>query len=251
MINRILLAFSIVFFLVSCEKKDCCTIIEPVSVTLQFNHHWDGVPLNASDFNAFQFTNLNGELIQIEKLRYLVSNISIGSQVKNYQLINIGENSGFQIIFEDVPQGSTFIKFTFGFSDADNVDGIYQDLNSVSFSVPPMLGGGYHFMQFDGKFKDTNNQDANFNYHVIRAVNNTNPNNLEFFDTSFEVALGTFNLENNTTIEVEVNLAEWFKNPYTWNLNQLNTVLMPNFEAQKQMSANGKSVFSLGAITQN
>jgi hypothetical protein len=47
-----------------------------------------------------------------------------------------------------------------------------------------------------------------------------------------------------------MNLAEWFKNPNTWNLNELNTVLMPNFEAQKMMSANGKSVFTLGQVTQ-
>ena len=48
-----------------------------------------------------------------------------------------------------------------------------------------------------------------------------------------------------------MNIAEWFKNPTTWNLNELNTVLMPNFEAQKIMSANGKNVFSLGNVTSN
>ena len=45
-----------------------------------------------------------------------------------------------------------------------------------------------------------------------------------------------------------MNVAEWFKNPNTWNLNQLNTVLMPNFEAQKMMNLNGRSVFSLGEV---
>ena len=53
-----------------------------------------------------------------------------------------------------------------------------------------MLGGGYHYMQFDGKYKDTNNQDANFNYHVIRAVDRTEPMNLKFEDTSFTVRFG-------------------------------------------------------------
>jgi hypothetical protein len=46
-----------------------------------------------------------------------------------------------------------------------------------------------------------------------------------------------------------MNIAEWFTNPNTWDLNILNTVLMPNFEAQKQMSANGKNVFRVGEIT--
>ena len=123
-------------------------------------------------------------------------------------------------------------------------------LNSASFNVPAMLGGGYHYMQFDGKYKDTNNADANFNFHAIRAVDRSDPNNLIFKDTSFDVDLGAVQIGNNTVIEIKVNLAEWFKNPYTWNLNELNTVLMPNFDAQILMSANGKSVFSLGEVTQ-
>ena len=47
-----------------------------------------------------------------------------------------------------------------------------------------------------------------------------------------------------------MNIAEWFKNPNIWDLNQRNTVLMPNFEAQLLMSQNGKSVFSLGDPSQ-
>ena len=65
-----------------------------------------------------------------------------------------------------------------------------------------------------------------------------------------EISLSEFNVVNNTTIEIKMNIAEWFKNPNTWNLNQLNTVLMPNFDAQKLISANGKTVFSSGTINQ-
>ena len=183
-------------------------------------------------------------------MRYLISNISIGNTIKDYNLVNIGENTGSEITFEEVNQESNLLQFTFGFADEDNIDGVYQDLNSASFNVPSMLGGGYHFMQFDGKYKDTNNQDANFNYHAIRAVDRSDPDNLVFEDTSFKIDLGTIDFTNNATIEVKINIAEWFKNPNTWDLNELNTVLMPNFEAQKLMSANGKSVFSLGEITQ-
>jgi hypothetical protein len=104
-------------------------------------------------------------------------------------------------------------------------------------------------MQFDGKYLNTNTEESGFNYHTIRAVDRTDPSNLEFKDTSFEVNLGTLKITNTTEIEIKVNLAEWFKNPTTWNLNELNTVLMPNVEAQKIMSANGKGVFSLGEVT--
>ena len=130
----------------------------------------------------------------------------------------------------------------------DSTDGAHKDLNSVNFGVPGMLGGGYHYMQFDGKYIDNNNEEAGFNYHTIRAVDKTEPDNLKFEDTSFNVDLGTVIITKNTDIEIKMNLAEWFKNTTTWDLNKLNTVLMPNFEAQQMMRDNGKTAFSLGTV---
>jgi hypothetical protein len=103
-------------------------------------------------------------------------------------------------------------------------------------------------MQLDGKYVDNNNEASGFNYHMIKAVDKTDPDNLKFEDTSFEVNLGTIVVANTTEIEIKMNLAEWFKNPNTWNLNELNSILMPNFEAQKMMRKNGETVFSLSAV---
>jgi hypothetical protein len=231
-----------------CMFSSCTNEKENIHITLNFTHHWDGVPITSKDLNELKFTNENGEKVSVEKLRYLISNISlVGS--KNYHLIDFTENTGTSITISDLSEGGYALSFRFGFSDEDNEDGVYQDLNSVSFNVPEMLGGGYHFMQFDGKYRDNNSEEVGFNYHAIRAVDKTDQMNLKFQDTSFAVYLGTVEIKNTTEIEVKMNLAEWFKNPNTWDLNQLNTVLMPNFEAQKMMSANGKDVFSLGELT--
>lgn len=246
--RTIICLFLITFTFFSCDDKtDCCKNPEPINITLKFTHNWDGTPITNQDFNQLKFTNLNGEKLSIEKLRYVLSNISLINS-KNYQLVDFVENSGTSITVSDLTDGNYNIKFRFGFSDDDNKDGLYQDLNSTSFNVPEMLGGGYHYMQFDGKYLDNNNQEAGFNYHAIRAVDRTNPNNLVFQDTSFEVDLGTISITKDTEIEIKMNVAEWFKNPNRWNLNELNTVLMPNFDAQNMMSANGESVFSLGEV---
>ena len=42
-----------------------------------------------------------------------------------------------------------------------------------------------------------------------------------------------------------MNLAEWFKNPNTWDLNAMSTMLMGNYNAQIRMNQNGQSVFSV------
>jgi len=251
----ITLLFVIIAFSTCKDEKDCC-VNPSKNVSLKFTHNWDGNTISTSDFNNFKFTTKNGESVSITRLRYVISNIRLinGNEIftfSDYNLIDIGEEKGLNLTLpEQIFSGSYQLKFTFGFADEDNIDGVYQDLNSVSFNVPGMLGGGYHYMQFDGKYKDTNNADANFNYHAIRAVDRTDPNNLIFQDTSFEVDLGTLSFINDSEITIKANIAEWFKNPNTWNLNELSTVLMPNFDAQILMSANGKSVFSLGEVSQ-
>ena len=228
------------------EKIECC--VQPqFTITLNFTHHWNGLKITPQDFNELKFTNENGERLSIERLRYLISNISLING-KNYHLIDVGENSGTSITIPELTDESYALSFRFGFSSEDNTDGTYQDLNSANFSVPGMLGGGYHFMQLDGKYIDNNNEASGFNYHTIKAVDRTDPDNLKFEDTSFEVNLGTIVVANTTEIEIKMNLAEWFKNPNTWNLNELNSILMPNFEAQKMMRENGETVFSLGVV---
>ena len=57
-----------------------------------------------------------------------------------------------------------------------NTDGAYPDLNSASWNVPPMLGGGYHYMQLDGKFINNIENEAGYNFHAIRAADNPGPN---------------------------------------------------------------------------
>jgi hypothetical protein len=232
-----------IFIFSSCSSEE-----ENINITLNFTHNWDGVAITDKDLNELKFKNAKGQKVSIENLRYLISNISL-VDAKNYHLINFSENSGTSFNISNLTNGTYALSFRFGFSDEDNIDGVYQDLNSVSFNVPGMLGGGYHYMQFDGKYLDNNDQEAGFNYHTIRAVDKTDPDNLKFEDTSFEVNLGTITVSNNMKVEVKVNLAEWFKNPKDWDLNELNTVLMPNFDAQKIMSENGNSVFSLGTAT--
>ena len=229
--------------------------VQSASVAVRFSHNWENTPVSSTDFNTIKFTNENGEMLSIERLRYLVSNVILTSannetyELSPYQLVNLGEEE-VTIESNEVPIGDYKLSFVFGFNDAENVDGSYPDLNAASFNVPGMLGGGYHFMQFDGKYIGQNLAPAGFNYHVIRAVNIEDPNNLVFQDTSIKVSLGVVPIRATTEIEIKMNIAEWFKNPNTWDLNTLNTVLMPNFDAQILMHQNGKSVFSLGAVHQ-
>ena len=47
---------------------------------------------------------------------------------------------------------------------------------------------------------------------------------------------------------MNLNIAEWFKEPHQWDLNERNTDLITNFDAQIKISDNGKNVFRIGEI---
>ena len=241
------------FLSIQCHKDD-----DPLktAVSFDFKHYWNTTPVASADFNTLQYTNANGELLSIEKLRYLISNITFHKEgqspivIEGYKLINVQttENNSF-LLEAEIPAGNyNNLSFTFGFDDEHNIDGIYTDLNTASWNVPTMLGGGYHFMQLEGKFINNLGVETGYQYHAIRAANNIDPENLILQDTSFTVNLGSVTVTENTTIPVQMNIAEWFVNPNQWDLNAQHTMLMPNFDAQIAMYENGQNVFSLTSV---
>jgi len=240
----------------SCDINSESTTTQS-SVTFNFSHAWDNTPVSSTDFNSIKFTTENGDNLSIERLRYLISKITFTTTnnekliVNNYELIDVTTNEN--LVFNSsiiIPSGNyNNLSFTFGFDNTDNyvING-YADLNSASFNVPAMLGGGYHYMQLDGKFINSSTQEQGYNYHAIRAVDASGPSLVFPQDTFFEVDLGPVQIGNNTTLNIEMNIAEWFKTPNRWDLNSLNQMLMPNASAQILMYENGQNVFRLISV---
>jgi len=238
----------------SCSKdNDDNDIAQLVTAQLSFNHQWDGEDIDIFNSSAIQYTNANGEMVSIERLRYLISELSFEQtdgtiiDIEGYHLVDIDIqgaltfNTGIEIPAEQY----TNVSFRFGFSDTANIDGAYTDLNVVNWGVPMMLGGGYHYMQMEGSFINDLNEELNYQFHTIRAAENPGEN-VQNTDTSFTVNLGPLNATSSGAVVVNVDLAEWYKNPNVWNLNELYTMLMPNYDAQILMSQNGPSVFTRG-----
>lgn len=253
--KTIVLFFILVFMLFSCET-DNDNIISQVNTTFNFTHNWDGTLVTNSNFNTIQYTNANGEQMSIEKLRYLISKITFTKPsreklvLSGYHLIDVTNNKNLSFTpLSSIPTGTySNVSFTFGFHNDENY-GNYQDLNSASWNLPAMLGGGYHYMQLEGKFIDKATIETGYAYHTIRAVDNSGASPV-FQNTFFEVDLGAITITNKAIFNIEMNIAEWFKNPNIWDLNILNNMLMPNFNAQIMMYKNGQTVFGLESIIQ-
>ena len=228
------------------------------NITFNFMHNWNVTPVTNSDFNDLKFNNANGETLSIERLRYLISDITFIKSngetivIEDYNLVDVTNNENLTLLPDLLIPADTYtnVSFIFGFNNEKNIDAAYTDLNSASWNVPAMLGGGYHYMQFDGKFLNSSNTEKGFNYHAIRAVDSPGSSPTFPQDTFITVNLGSVTINSNTTFNIEMDIAEWFKNPNTWDLNILNQMLMPNSTAQIMMFENGQSVFSLTSIEQ-
>lgn len=277
-----ILGLSLAFGVTSCKKKGCtdtdatnydakakkddgtCQFEdttdhethEGVHIMMKMNHEYAGASVMSSDFNDLKYTNDLGTTHSITKLRYLVSDFVLYQAdgdsivVEGYNLVDLTNTNSFAYSFPEelhVPTGDyTGIGFTWGFDEDDNTDGAYTDLNADNWSWPTMIGGGYHFMQFEGKFIDVNADTTAFAYH-----NGTASNSGTHEANHFYVKLDqSFTLSNDASISVDMDIAEWFKSPNQWDLDAMHMMLMPNYNAQKMMNANGKTVFSFGTVTQ-
>jgi len=233
------------------EEETTTTVEEKTNLTFNFTHNFDGLPVTGGNFNQFNYVTMDGDTFSIVRLRYLISDITLyktnGDSVvfDSYNLTDLSDNNTLTFSPGKADWGSySSIGFTFGFDTLDNL-GNYTDLNSANWNWPMMIGGGYHFMQFDGKFLN-NGAEQSFNYHNGTASSGGNHEANEFYVTLPGVSLN----EKYASFEIQMNIAEWFKNPYTWDLNVYNTMLMPNYTAQKLIQKQGYSVFNLGSVSQ-
>lgn len=268
-ISMLIMLFTITFISCSDDEDDVITVPDvtvPVvaKATFNFVHDWDGTPVTRDDMEITDYTYLfEGEVQDIQigpRFRYLISDITFTNAggesivIEGHNLIDVADDKNLSYTPEmEIPAGEYTVSFTYGLKTEDNIDGAHADLNSASFSVPPFLGGGYHYMQLDGKYRDSAGLTQGYNYHNIRAVNPNMPDGPPTFPeqpTFIDVNLGSIAITANTAIEVKMNVAEWFKGPNEWNLNEYNQLLMGKSNAQKMMNENGQNVFSLGEVTQ-
>ncbi len=238
------------------EDQDDNLTIGPsmASVGFSFSHEWDGTLINSSNLQTETVTNEHGEVINMTRIRYLISRLELINEngdtylFDGYKFTDLEDETtyDFEPANNSIPVGNYTLKFIWGFNETDNIDGAYPDLNSASWNWPAMLGGGYHFLQFDGMYNVDTTPDP-FNYHngTARVSDGVFEQNFAVIDLPTSI-----NITNDATIEVKMNIAEFFKNPNSWDLNVLNTPLMPNYDAQKMMQENVLSVFAIGSITQ-
>ena len=257
--------FLIITIIYSCNKTQDKPITETGHVSFKFVHYVNGQPLHK---DSMMYINAAGNQYEVDQLRYFISNVTFYKSDGTKSIIN-AENS---INYVDIDIASTLswfppdfltagnydsINFVFGINAAQNKSNIFVNPPESNMAWPDILGGGYHYMQMNGKWKDTLSQIQNFNFHLgigqLYKNNVINPDSIyAFVQNYFTVSLpnSSFTLNNSDTKEIELimNIDSWFTTPHNFDFNYWGGTVMQNQQALQTIKENGRDVFTIGYI---
>ncbi|MEI8256128.1 MAG: MbnP family protein [Deltaproteobacteria bacterium] len=221
------------------------------NITIAFAHTVHGVPLMLG--TATPYTNAAGNSFGVTRVSYFVSNLTLnlrdGRSVSapGAHYVDVDTPTTMRLAFPgDVPTGDlASISFVMGLPPALDVTGMFSSPPESLMEWPVMMGGGYHHMKFEGRYVNSAGQPYGFMAHS---------GGLDYVDYSFPVTLdaaGRTMTGSAVTFTLQMDLAEWFTNPSTWDLNDYFNAthpgIMDDAVALASLRANGASVFSLGA----
>jgi hypothetical protein len=209
------------------------------NLNVVFSHHVNNMAL---DFDTAKYTNALNQNFEVSTLRYFVSAIYLRKAngdsvlVKDIHYVDARDNTGVNITKQVAAEEYVGLSLAFGIPAYLNQSGMFTIKPESNMEWPEPMGGGYHYMKFEGKFAKEDNSVQNFQMHsgplmaMDRSIYFT-------FDTAI-------NLSNDATVTINQHLEKWMTSPNDLDLKDI-TMIMGNPEVQGKIMANGHDVITL------
>ncbi|MFH0895320.1 MAG: MbnP family protein [Bacteroidota bacterium] len=246
----------------ACKKEP----IDPVApeagsgkIKVTFSHYVNGVPLVK---DSMMYTNAASNLYEVNEVKWFLSDLTFynhdGTKVlvddvtdKHYVDLDIASTQTWDIS-DPIPEGTyDSVTFIFGFTPQKNISYMFPNPPEMNMAWPDILGGGYHYMQLNGKWKDLTNAEQNFRFHMgigrVITVTDTTYNH-NHFKATLPASSFTITKDQNIEINIRMNIESWFGTPTPYDFNYWGPDIMENQPAMATIKANGWDVFSIGYI---
>ena len=197
------------------------------------------------------YENAAGNEYRVYKLQYYVSDVKLktseGSsiEVADYHYIDVEDAGTTSILKTKIDEAEyDSIVFTFGLVDHLNkTNALPAENENINMAWPVGMGGGYHYMKLEGKYRDSTSSLRSFTTHIGRLVDSTGTTNPRF---RVSLPLEDFIIdESNGHIWVVMDINEWFTGSTPYDLIYYRGGIMGNAQAQLHLQENGESVFSV------
>ncbi|MDR1345334.1 MAG: hypothetical protein LBK03_01340 [Bacteroidales bacterium] len=241
-----------VLLLSGCPRKESTGFLM-LDMAFQFNG--SDVAFSESAY----YTNSAGNRISIGEVKCFISEVALVGQ--DGAVRPIAANEGIHYFDNALPATLSWtpadpveagnykvLRFRFGLIDNQNTTGKFPNPPETNFAWPAMLGGGYHYMQINGKWLDGDEQKP-LTLHTGRGQQrDSNDNITGFVDNSFvvELPLDHFKIQENQTgrLTLVMDIARWFDTPNLYDIARFGSAIMQNQEAQQALRENGVNVFT-------
>jgi hypothetical protein len=247
------LNFLLNFAMASILLFDSCKKDEEkwVAPEFTFHHNVNGSALQKS---VMIYTNLAGNNYEVDELQYFISEITL--KTASGQLIPITSDSAIHYVDLAIPSTLSWkpadqipttdydsISFVFGINEAKNKTGLFVNPPQRDMFWPDMMGGGYHYMKMNGKWKATGDLIKAFNFHLGIGMGDMGMFYQNYFKVTLPLKFHT--MANSNQIEITMNIEKWFEAPNLWDWNVIGGQIMQNQDAMHKACENGAHVFGI------
>ncbi|PKP33400.1 MAG: hypothetical protein CVT99_00145 [Bacteroidetes bacterium HGW-Bacteroidetes-16] len=232
-------------------------------LTLHFSHKIDSESIV---FDDMRYVNAAGNHYLVNEIQYFISDVTLFHSNGTSLLLDQWEDIHYvdtdlpetqnYIFKDDIPQGIyDSISFTFGISEEKNHSLMFVNPPESFMFWPENLGGGYHYLKLNGKWLNELNQEAPFNFHLgIGQIYHSYPDSItsyvqNYFTVHFPVSAFGVKAGETQTLELVMNVENWFQSPNIYNHDTYGGDIMQKQEVMALAVENGWNVFSIEFMT--
>ena len=258
----------LIFSINSCSKDEAriAYLLNPANQVV-FHH---AIGDDALVLDSMIYINAAGEHYEITDLQYFISRITLYTSDGKTCLIRDDQGIHYSDaripstllwdIATEIPEGIyDSVAFTFGLDEQDNISNRFPDPPERDMFWPEILGGGYHHMKLNTKWRnDTMNEALPFMMHLgtgqIYAGEQHDPDSIiGYIPNAFRVVcvFPSFEVSKETGVQLSVtmHIDRWYNGPpVQFSLADLPQGIMQDQDAMQRVCMNGRRLFSVQMI---
>lgn len=252
-----LLAMLVITLAFGCSDDECCDETPTGRITLSFLHYNNGSPLIT---DTLTYLNAAGNLYIVSEIQYFISDLVLRKEDGTAILLNHWkdihyvdtdlENTWDWKVFDEIPEGRySQVGFTFGINEEKNQSMMFVNPPESLMFWPEYLGGGYHYMKLNGKWRDPEGIVKPFNFHLGIGQNYDQEGNVTgFIQNFFTIVIDAYVMiekDSETKVSLIMNVDQWFEHPHIYDHNVWGGDIMQKQAAMQQGLENGWNVFTI------
>lgn len=256
--------FAMLVIVSSCNKNNVPSSDQTGRLSFYFHHAILDTNLvggSSIHYDTMMYQNAAGNPYLINEIQYFISDVTLHKD--DGLKVFIDEWKDIHYIDSDLPETWNWqmkdqipvgtydsISFTFGISEEKNQSLMFVNPPESYMFWPEYLGGGYHYLKLNGKWKDTNNVVRPFNFHMgIGQVYDQESNAIigyvqNYFHVTLENTRFTVTPEKMTTFAIVMHVERWFEDPHVFDFNYWGGDIMQKQDAMQVAKENGSNVFT-------